>query len=86
MGPEVNKVSSEVLETISGGVEGDYTSISQCPPGTIDMKGEIPENLGTQKSCPHCGSKYISDTALFVSAWANVVDGQVCEDCGAIWR
>ena len=38
------KLSEEELKGISGGNEGKFTDISQCPPGTRDMKNDFPDD------------------------------------------
>ena len=88
MGLKAGRMNNDELEKVSGGteLEGSFSDISQCPPGTIDMKGKIPDSKGTQKVCPYCGSKNLSDTTLFVPTWGQVVTGQICDDCKEVWQ
>ncbi len=80
------KLSEEELKGISGGNEGKFTDISQCPPGTRDMKNDFPDDEGYKKKCPYCDSGDVEDRFLFVPAWEAVFEGQECRKCGRAWR
>ena len=87
MGLRENRMSNEELAAVSGGaeVEGSFTDISQCPPGTVNMKGEIPDKRGKQSNCPYCGSSNVRSATLFVQTWGEIVQGQTCDDCKSAW-
>lgn len=83
---ENKKLSDIELGEVSGGKEGKFTDIAQCPPGTRDMKNDFPDDEGKQKRCPYCDSKDIHERFLFVPMWEAVFEGQECSKCGRAWR
>ena len=85
MAKEMNKLGDEALESVSGGREGKFTDISQCPPGTREIKNELPYNEGHHKHCPFCGSNEVQDRFLFYYDLQAVYPGQECNKCGKYW-
>ena len=80
------KLGEEELKGISGGREGKFTDISQCPPRTRNMMNDFPDDYGHRRSCPYCDSSDVESRFLFVPAWEAVFEGQECRRCGRAWR
>ena len=82
------KLGDDALEAVSGGKEGKFSDVSQCPPGTRECKNpeDYPGEEGHHKHCPYCGSNEINDRFLFVPDWQACFEGQECRKCGKAWR
>lgn len=92
MSEELKKLNSGELEEVSGGKHNhkaqDVSSLADCPPGTIEIKNETLRNYHEKKKkCKgdNCDSKDLRTVNFYMVDTGKLVEGQICNKCGARW-
>lgn len=90
MSEEMKKVDVDSLEEVSGGKKhhtGHRDSLSDCPPGTIEVKNEQLSNKHEKrKKCPNCKAEHgLEEHYFYMVDTQTLVEGQICTKCQYKW-